>query len=45
MLISAGLALMSCAIMIVMRRDHAPFAVLLIGVALYALWVLSWRFA
>jgi hypothetical protein len=45
MLISAGLALISCAVMLVMRRDHAPFAVLPIGVSLYTLWVLIWRFA
>ena len=45
MLISAGLALTSCAVMIMMRRDHAPFAVRPIGVSLYSLWVLIWRFA
>jgi hypothetical protein len=44
MLISAGLALTSCAVMMVMRRDNAPFAVLPIGLSLYSLWVLIWRF-
>jgi hypothetical protein len=39
------LALASCAVMAVMRRDHAPFAALPIGISLYALWVLIWRFA
>ena len=45
MLLSTGLALMSCAVMVVMRRDHAPFAALPIGLSLYSLWVLIWRFA
>jgi hypothetical protein len=45
MLISAGLALLSCAVMVAMRRDHAPFAALPIGLSLYSLWVLIWRFA
>jgi hypothetical protein len=45
MLLSLGLALASCAVMMVMRRDNAPFAVLPIGVSLYSLWVLIWRFA
>jgi hypothetical protein len=44
-LLSAGLALMSCAVMAVMRRDHVPFAALPIGLSLYTLWVLIWRFA
>jgi hypothetical protein len=44
-LLSLGLALASCAVMMVMRRDNAPFAVLPIGVSLYSLWVLIWRFA
>jgi hypothetical protein len=39
------LALASCAVMAVMRRDHAPFAALPIGISLYALWVMIWRFA
>ena len=39
------LALASCAVMAVMRRDHAPFAALPIGLSLYTLWVLIWRFA
>jgi len=39
------LALASCAAMAVMRRDHAPFAALPIGLSLYTLWVLIWRFA
>jgi hypothetical protein len=45
MLLSAGLALASCAVMAVMRRDHAPFAAVPIGLSLYTLWVLTWRFA
>jgi hypothetical protein len=44
-LLSLSLSLASCAIMAVMRRDHAAFATLPIGVSLYALWVLIWRFA
>jgi hypothetical protein len=44
-LLSLSLALTSCAIMAVMRRDNAAFATLPIGVSLYALWVLIWRFA
>ena len=44
MLISTLLGLASCAVMAVMRRDHAPFAVLPIGLSLYTLWVLIWRF-
>jgi hypothetical protein len=39
------LAIASCAVMAVMRRDHAAFAALPIGISLYALWVLIWRFA
>jgi hypothetical protein len=42
---SAGLVLASCAIMAVMRRDHAPFAALPIALSLYTLWVMIWRFA
>lgn len=42
--LSIGLALVSCAIMAVMRRDHAAFAALPIGLSLYALWVMVWRF-
>lgn len=45
MLISAGLALTSVGLMVAMRRDHAPFAALPIGLSLYTLWVLIWRFA
>ena len=44
-LTAALLALASCAVMVVMRRDNAPFAALPIGISLYALWVLIWRFA
>jgi hypothetical protein len=44
-LTAALLALASCAVMAVMRRDHAPFAALPIGLSLYTLWVLIWRFA
>jgi hypothetical protein len=45
MLISASLALTSVGFTVVMRRDHAPFAALPIGLSLYTLWVLIWRFA
>ena len=41
---SAGLALASCAIMAAMRRDNAPFAVLPIAASLYTLWVMIGRF-
>jgi hypothetical protein len=44
-LLSLSLALASGAIMAVMRRDHAAFATLAIGLSLYSLWVLIWRFA
>ena len=43
-LISAVFLLSSCAIMAVMRRDNAAFALLPIGLSLYSLWVLIWRF-
>jgi hypothetical protein len=43
-LIASSLALASCAVMLVMRRDHAVFAALPIGLSGYALWVLIWRF-
>jgi hypothetical protein len=45
MLLSTGLALASVSLMVAMRRDHAPFAALPIGLSLYTLWVLIWRFA
>jgi hypothetical protein len=44
-IIAALLALASCAVMAVMDRGNAPFAALPIGLSLYALWVLIWRFA
>jgi hypothetical protein len=44
-LTAAVLALASCAVMTLMRRDHASFATLPIGLSLYTLWVLIWRFA
>jgi hypothetical protein len=47
-LISAGLALLSCSAMAALvtgRRELAPFAAVPIGFSLYALWVLIWRFA
>jgi hypothetical protein len=43
--LSTGLAIASCAIMAVMRRDNAPFAMLPIAASLYTLWVMIWRFA
>jgi hypothetical protein len=30
--------------MATIRRDHAPFAALPIGLSLYTLWVMIWRF-
>jgi hypothetical protein len=42
---SLALALASCAVMAVMRRDHAPFAALPVALSLYTLWVMIWRFA
>lgn len=44
MLLSAGLAVLSGAVMVAMPRDNAPYAALPIGLSLYALWVLIWRF-
>ena len=44
-IMSAGLALTSCAVMAVMRRDNAPFAAVPIALSLYTLWVMIWRFA
>jgi hypothetical protein len=47
--ICAGLALISFAVMMVMRRDLAPdqaaWAALPIGLSLYVRWTLIWRFA
>jgi hypothetical protein len=44
-IMSAGLAIASCAIMAVMRRGNAPFAAIPIALSLYTLWVMIWRFA
>jgi hypothetical protein len=44
-MLSAGLALTSCAVMTVMQRNLAPLAALPLGLSLYTLWVLIWRFA
>jgi hypothetical protein len=44
-LISTGLALVSCAVMVTVRRDLASFAAVPIGLSLYTLWALIWRFA
>jgi hypothetical protein len=44
-LIAAGVAFTSCAIMTVLQREQAPFAALPIGGSAYALWVLIWRFS
>lgn len=43
MLLSAGLALSSCALAAA-RRDLAPPAVVPLGLSLYTLWVMIWRF-
>jgi hypothetical protein len=43
-LLSLSLALASGAIMAVMRRDHAAFATLPIGLSPYTLWALIWRY-
>ena len=43
--LSGGLALVSCVLMAVLRRELAPFAVVPLGLSLYTLWVLLWRFA
>ncbi len=46
MLISIGFVLVSCAVATAgMRWDIVPFAALAIGLSLYALWALIWRFA
>jgi hypothetical protein len=47
-LINVGLAVVCCLIvttLVSVRRDLAPLAALPIGLSLYALWVLIWRFA
>jgi hypothetical protein len=43
--LSVGLALVSCAVMATLRRDMAVFATAPLGLSLYTLWVLIWRFA
>jgi hypothetical protein len=48
-LISGGFVLVSCAVAAAAtagkRWDIVPFATLAIGLSLYALWALIWRFA
>ena len=44
-LMSFCLALVSLAAMTALRRDLAPFAAAPLGLSLYTLWVLIWRFA
>jgi hypothetical protein len=39
------LAFMSCTVAATIQRDLVPFAALPMGLSLYALWVLIWRFA
>jgi hypothetical protein len=41
---SCALALISCAVMAALRRDLAVFAAAPLGLSLYTLWVLIWRF-
>lgn len=43
--LSCGLALISCAIIVVLRRDLAVSAAAPLALSLYTLWVLIWRFA
>jgi len=43
--LSCGLALVSCAVLAALRRDLAIFAAAPLGLSLYTLWVLIWRFA
>jgi hypothetical protein len=43
--IAIGLFLGSCGLLAILRRDLAPLAGLPIGLSLYTLWVLVWRFA
>jgi hypothetical protein len=45
MLTCLGLMLVSCSLAAVMERNLAPLAVVPIGLSLYTLWVLIWRFA
>jgi hypothetical protein len=40
-----GLMLVSCSLAAVMERNLAPLAAVPIGLSLYTLWVLIWRFA
>jgi hypothetical protein len=44
-LLSFGLALVSCLAMTSLPRDLAPLAAAPLGLSLYTLWVLIWRFA
>ena len=43
--LSVGLALVSCAAIAAIRPDLAVFAAAPLGLSLYTLWVLIWRFA
>lgn len=43
--LSVLLALASCALLALLRGELAPFALLPLGLSLYTLWVLIWRFA
>jgi hypothetical protein len=42
---SIGLTMVSCSVAALMERNVAPLAVVPIGLSLYTLWVLIWRFA
>lgn len=44
-MMSAGLAIASCAILTALRREQAPAALAPIMLSLYTLWVLIWRFS
>jgi hypothetical protein len=45
MALSCALAFVSCAVMAALRRDLVVFAAAPLGLSLYTLWVLIWRFA
>ena len=44
-ILTTGLLLISILALTSLRRDLAPIAVLPVGLSLYTLWVLGWRFA
>ena len=44
-LMSIGMAAVSCAIALIIRRELVPISLAPIALSLYTLWVLIWRFA